>query len=290
MIGPFILIALGILLLLQNLNLLPWSIWDIILRLWPVLIIALGLDILIGRRSTWGAIAALLLTLAILAGALWLMGPISGPGQIEEISQPLEGREQARIIIEPAVGQIDISAQRGPDDLITGEIYLGGGEGITQRLSEANSTLTIRSTQEAWPFFGSWRGDRTWSLALNPEVELDLEINLAVGEAELDLRELSLDNLDVEVAIGQNTVILPESGRFSALIEGAIGDTAILIPPEMEARIRLDTGLTAREIGPDFERQGDYFISSGYEGADHRVDLVVEQAIGDVSVRRYEGR
>lgn len=289
LVGPFILIALGVLFLLQNLNLLTWSIWEIILRLWPILIIAIGLDILIGRRSIWGAITALLLTLALLVGAIWLMSPISGTGQVEEIRSP-EGLDQARIVISPGVGRLEINTQREPDDLVTGEIRLGASEGLTQGFSESSSTFTIRNQQQTWSFFGGWRGDRTWSLDLNPEVELDLEITLGAGEADLDLRELSVDNLDVEVAVGQNTVILPESGRFDALIEGAIGETTVLIPPELEARIRLDTGLTARHIGPDFERQGDCYISSGYEGADHRVDLVIEQAIGEVSVRRYEGR
>jgi len=59
LVGPIILIGLGIVFLLNNLGLLSWSVWEVILRLWPILLIAIGLDILLGRRwaccsSPWG--------------------------------------------------------------------------------------------------------------------------------------------------------------------------------------------------------------------------------------------
>ena len=44
MIGPVILIGLGVVLLLNNLEVLPWSIWGALFRLWPVLLVAVGLE------------------------------------------------------------------------------------------------------------------------------------------------------------------------------------------------------------------------------------------------------
>ena len=73
LVGPMILIALGVVFLLNNLGILPWSIWEVILRLWPILLIGIGLDLLLGRRSVLGSLLALILTFLILAGALWLM-------------------------------------------------------------------------------------------------------------------------------------------------------------------------------------------------------------------------
>ena len=72
LVVPVILIGLGIVFLLNNLGILTWSVWDVIFRLWPVLLVAGGLDVLIGRRSAWGALLSLVLTLALVAGALWL--------------------------------------------------------------------------------------------------------------------------------------------------------------------------------------------------------------------------
>jgi len=44
----------------------------VIWRLWPVLLIAIGLDILFGRRSAIGSLIALVLVIAVIAGAVWL--------------------------------------------------------------------------------------------------------------------------------------------------------------------------------------------------------------------------
>ncbi len=54
LVGPAVLVGLGIILLLNNFGALPWSVWETIFRLWPVLVIGVGLDLLIGRRSIWG--------------------------------------------------------------------------------------------------------------------------------------------------------------------------------------------------------------------------------------------
>ena len=48
LIGPLILIGLGVVFLLNNLGILDWSIWEILLRLWPVLLVAAGLDLILG--------------------------------------------------------------------------------------------------------------------------------------------------------------------------------------------------------------------------------------------------
>src|SRR6188472_3261560 len=47
--GPVILIAAGIVLLLNNLDILPWAIWGDLWRLWPLALIVIGLDLILGK-------------------------------------------------------------------------------------------------------------------------------------------------------------------------------------------------------------------------------------------------
>ena len=105
LIGPVILIGLGVVFLLNNLGILSWSIWTVIFRLWPVLLVAAGLDLLLGRRSVWGSLLALVLTVAIVAGVLGLFGAGIMPGRAaagEEISQALDGATRAELDAEAA--------------------------------------------------------------------------------------------------------------------------------------------------------------------------------------------
>jgi len=112
-----------------------------------------------------------------------------------------------------------------------------------------------------------------------------LEISLGVGEFDLDLTGLTLSDLEVSMGVGQTTVVLPDQGRFQVEIEGAVGDTVVVIPAEMEARIRLDTGIAARQLPDGYRQRGDAYESPGYDDAENRIDLKVSQAIGNVTIR-----
>ena len=296
LVGPLILIGLGIILLLNNLGILEWSVWEVILRLWPVLLIAWGLDLIIGRRSIWGSLLALVLIVALLAGALWLFGAGIGTGRVvaaEEIRQALDGATQAEVVIAPAVGTLYIEALPESANLVEGAIRLGSGERATPEFAVEGetATFTLRSEGMAFgPFVGSWDDQRGWDLGLNPDVPLQLKVSLSVGESDVDLTGLTVSDLEVSMGVGQTTVILPDEGRFRAKIEGAIGQTIVVIPEGMAARIHVDTGLAGRQLSDEYQRHGDVYTSPGYESADNRVDLQVSQAIGNVTIRHSGGR
>lgn len=84
--GPIVVIGFGLIFLSNNFGLLEWNILDVIKRLWPILLIAVGLDLVIGRRSIWSAILALIFLLVILLAALWYFNLGPGRAVTEEIS------------------------------------------------------------------------------------------------------------------------------------------------------------------------------------------------------------
>ena len=76
LVGPLGLIALGLLFLLTNLGVLSPGVWDTLWRLWPFALIAVGVEVLVGRRTRWGGLAVL--------GFLWGVVTLAlGPGQTQ---------------------------------------------------------------------------------------------------------------------------------------------------------------------------------------------------------------
>ncbi|MEE8390991.1 MAG: DUF5668 domain-containing protein [Anaerolineae bacterium] len=294
-VGPVILIGLGVVFLLNNLGILAWSIWDVIFRLWPVLIIAGGLDILIGRRSTWGALLSLVLTCALIAGALWLYGTgiVTGrASDMEEIDQSLDEATRAQVVIAPAVGSLHIDALPESNQLVVGTIHPARNERVRRDFTVQGETaiFTLRSEGNfVGPFFGGPSGEWSWDLGLSSDVPLELEISLGVGQSNVDLTDLTVDDLDVSMGVGETTVILPNEGNFRAKIDGAVGSTVVVIPEGMEARIRFDTALVARQLPDNYRQRGDAYVSPGYDDAENRVDLEVSQAIGNVTIRHSGG-
>ena len=267
LIGPTILIGLGIVFLLNNMGILDWNVWEVIFRLWPVLLIAAGLDFLLGRRSVWGSLLALVLTLAILAGALWLFGEGLGIGQAlttEEIVQDIDGATHAKITLEPGIGTLHVHALLGSTNLVEGTIHLDNKGKVIRdfAVEDGVASFVLESSGDTvGPIVGGPEIERVWDLGLNVTVPLDLEIGLGVGKSNLDLTGLTLSDLAVDTAIGQTTVTLPSAGDFQAKIEGAIGQTTIIIPTGLDARIRVDTGLAASQLPDNYQCQDDICTS-----------------------------
>ena len=290
LVGPIILIGLGIVFLLNNLGMLDWNVWDVIFRLWPVLIIAAGLEILLGRRSALGSLVALALTLALVIGLLWLFGSgiVGQPAETETIRQTLGEATQAEVTIAPAVGTLHVESLSESANLAEGTVHLSSGERLARDfvLDDETAEFTLRSEGNTYgPFTGTWGDERAWDLSLNPDVPLELDVSLAVGQSEVDLTGLMVSDLDVSMAVGQTTVILPDEGDFRMDVEGAIGQIIVVVPEGMAARVRLDTALVGRQVPDEYRRGGDVYTSPGYESAENRVDLEVDLAIGSVTIR-----
>jgi hypothetical protein len=273
-----------------------WNIWEVILNLWPVLIIAIGLDILVARRSALGAVLALLLLAAILAGALWIMGVGAAVGsdmEGQQIVQTLDGAEQAVVIIEPAVGYLNIAAfspdQEQTGTLMTGTVNLNDSGILERDYSIVGGTGTLTLSRGSFrATFPSMRGSEWgWELYLNPQTPLDLNINMGAGSIELDLSALQVTDLDVDLGVGRTEVIFPDVNEpLNASINGAVGEMIVYIPASKSVRVTSNTGLALIDVPDGYTQDGDVYVYN-WDGADpdNRVDLNVDQAIGRISIR-----
>jgi hypothetical protein len=289
--GPLLLITIGVILLLNTMGILDWSIWWQLLRLWPILLIAAGLDLLIGRRSLLGSLVAAILIIAILGLAVWFVVSDTvefGTVTAEQIRQPLGEATRAQVIVDPGVGILQVQALPEAANLVEGEVHLASGERIEQDFSVTGSQATyeLRTAQRSWgPFTFGWSDRRVWDLGFSPRLTLALEADLGAGEAVLDLTGLTLSELQVDVGLGRLEVTLPAQGQLEGSLKGAIGQTVIIVPEGMAVRIEADTGLAGRDIPAGYQEDGDVITSPGYDRAENRADLQVGQAIGLLEIR-----
>ena len=292
-LGPVILVALGTILLLNTLGTLDWDVWWDIVRLWPLLLIAIGLDLLIGRRSIWGGLVVALLVVGVLAGAVWLSQSGTAPSGMtgQPIEQPLGEATQAEVSLAPAIGELRLKALPEAANLVEGTVYREEGEEVEEDFSTQGNraTYTLKSGEMAWVPFGGQAGQRLWDLGLSPGVPLTLKVSSGVGANKLDLSGLTLDELTVNTGVGRTVVTLPAESSFSANISQGIGELVIVVPEGLGVRIKTSTALAARDLPADFVSAGEnVYRSPGYSTAEQRVDLEAGIAIGKLTVRYAE--
>lgn len=291
LVGPVLLIGIGLVFLAQNLGWVQAGIWLNLLRLWPLILIAVGVDLLVPRRSWIGTLLSLLLILAVFAGGFWLSGVrFNGArsAQTEAVTVPLGSATRAEVRFSPPVAALELSALSGSKDLVAGTVPQAGYGQVDAHSSQSGSTALVEITASGVyvvPAFGP--SDETWRFGLTPDVPIDLEVSTGVGLVEADLTGLDLTSFDMEMGVGRIQVRLPAEGSFSGNLSGAIGEIEIVVPAGVGVRIQVDAGLagvttpSGRNFGPGEHE----YTSPDFGTAKHRIELRIEQAIGAVVIR-----
>ena len=290
-LGAVLLILIGVILLLNVLDVLDWSIWWSVLRLWPVLLIAAGLELLLGR-TRWGALLATILVVGVIVAALWLTYTGAMPSGLEtaQIRQPLGDATRAEITLDPVVGTLQLEAAPESANLIDGEIRKGRSEDIQESYRPGDTAIYNLSTDgPSWDFAtGAWDESRVWDLGLSPAASLALETDMAVGDDQFNLTGLTIERLSADMGMGRILVTLPSTGRFSVTLSQGLGVIEIVIPEGMAVRIQADTAMAGREMPDDLVKDEEYYTSPGYDSADDRVEIDATVAMGLLKVRYQE--
>lgn len=291
LVGPLILIAIGVIFLLGNLGVLTFSAWTVLLRLWPVILIAIGLEILIGRRSTLGSLVVVAITVGIIGVAIYFMPVQSTFGQSvssETINQPLEGAARANVDITFGAGTIRIGALSDPNTLIQGTASVSGGRQLAQSFHKSGDTAVYRlSTRQPsdGPFFPPTSADNGWNLNINRDVPTQLNITGGVGTSELDLSQLHVTSLDARLGVGKTTITMPSIGQVDANINGGVGEVEVVIPSGVGARVQAQAGLGGVNVPSGYQQQNSTYTSPNYETAQNRVNLTVKGGVGQISIQ-----
>lgn len=286
-VGPSLLIGLGLIFLLNNFGFIIVDVWQMIFSLWPLLLIAIGFDILIGRRSWLLSLLGVGVVLLILVASIRLMSGTTSLASGETFSYPAAGVEQAEMNFDIPVGTSKFAAlEAGSDDLLTGQVPEGGGVTIQdQFLVESGQASFHLSTQGAFVAVPGITSPYYWEFLIAQEIPLGLQVSQGAGSANLDLVDLSLTDLTLSMGAGQITVSLPEGQSFSGKLSGGVGQLVVIVPPDTGVRIQSGSAIAALSVPPGYEQSGAVYTSPNYSSASERIDLELSLAIGSVIVK-----
>lgn len=245
---PMVFIGVGVMALLGNLGVLSRANFVVLLRLWPLALIMIGLDILFGRR--WPAIGALIgLCTVALAIVLMLIGPSMGWGDGGEVKtdtfvEEIGAATSARVDLELSSAPTTVSALGDSEDLIEANLTYDGEINFDVR-GEREKTVNL-SQRSGWDFMQfNWFDDDKlhWDIALSPRLPLELEIDAGSGSSTLDLSRLQLTELKLNVGSGSVKADLPATeNRYDALVDGGSGSCTLNLADGADLSLQANTG------------------------------------------------
>ena len=258
---PIILIGFGLLLLLDNLGILPGSAWG---YLWPAVLIFIGLGLIVGRAQR--------------------------PEPVED-SVGLDGAGSAEITFEHGAGVLEIYGGAQPDHLLEGTFTGGVQKRIDRHGDQTLVTLSVGPAPDwynfVWPW--NWMGERgqEWNVRLNATPRLTLRLKTGASETRLDLTDLRVAELSVETGASSTRLTLPaHAGWTRARVASGAASVEIAVPAGVAARINGQVAVGSLNVDQQrFPRRNGGYESPDFETATHRVELSIEGGVGATVVR-----
>ena len=294
------LILLGVFGLLWNLEVLPDGFWGEFWTLWPLLVVAVGVNLVLSRQRAWiGSLAALAVVTGSLAAA-WVLAvadPSPPPSLTianKSILVPSDGAQSARLNLTLAGGDLSLTGGAPTGVLLEGGSEASLAETKNQRVSVHTAggrrTVDLRLNTD-WSFQFPPRGSSSpgrWILRHAEGLPTDIRIEAGASAFDLDLRELNVQNLTVDAGAADIDVVLPaNAGRTTAYFGIGAADLDITVPPGVAALINFDGGVSSVDIDESrFPQQDDgQYLSPDFRSAANRVTIKIEAAVSDVTIR-----
>jgi len=143
-------LGLGTIFLLASFDFLPWSSLNLLLKLWPLLLVALGLDLIFQGRSPAATIIGVLLGILIVLAVGWYAITSTPEMRIGNtpVTQSLEGATSAYVRISDPAGNMEISSGAGDGVLLEGTVDLLRNASLSQHyeVSDGQGSLNISTS------------------------------------------------------------------------------------------------------------------------------------------------
>ena len=296
------LVTIGAILLANTTGVLPWSVWWTILMLWPLLLVAAGIDIL-GRALNSSALRVLG-SLVVIGGLVY--GALAGGGRVQAPVFGTAGTQRIdyQVPADPAVsrGKATIHGSLGRLSVGPGEEFFGAA-GQTSlgepRQSEQRDDGTIAvevggtGGQPRVVFPGAGRSFLDVTMGRSVAWE-SVVIDAPLSQSRVDLSELDVAKLDATFGLSAATITFgTKAANAEASVHGGLSHLTLRFPKTLGVELASDNGLGTVSVPAEWKRtSGDgafqgTWRSDGYDSSTSKLRIEVKTGLSGVDVQRY---
>lgn len=288
-LGPLLLIVAGAVFLLNNLGYLDWSIWGHLWRLWPLILVAIGVDLLFGRKSQLVSVLIVVALLAVGIGFLAISGEFAATGP--------PTRKPFAVPMQPGVSQVNLSVQLGEDntlrmgalshdssDMVAGTLEYRDARNEPDVLVMAEGQARRININQLSLAGGPSQRELEWQVNLRRELPFFLILTTGNTDTNLNLREVIVKSLTLTIGNNDANITFPASGDTQATITSGNSDLELTIPDVVEARIAISAGNSDISVDRRFADQGDIYESPGFDTATNKLDLKIQTGNSNIDI------
>lgn len=292
-----IVILIGLGFLLVNFKIVDASNFANIWRLWPAILIVIGLAVLANALPRWVAIIVNILLILTILGSFALLvyqpqfftknlGISETNGATQNLSVDLkEQTKQAKIIIKNGAVRFNLDSK-------TSKLLEASVESnvTTASLSESSSpdSQTINLIANSFKTLG-FNNRNSWDVHLSDKLPLEIQMETGAITADLDMSNLQVKNLDVKS--GASTFDVRFSDKLDvqkATFSLGASTLRLHVPKGSGIKITNDSGLSSN----NFEREGlsrsdKTYTSDNYNSASKKIEITLKTGASTLDLDRF---
>ena len=321
-IKGLILILIGIIFLANTLGILEWSVWSNIFKLWPLLLVSLGLSLIL-RGKGLSFLGPLIILLAIILGAGAIYMGINFEGEIvsevktlsREIVVEVQKAPETELVPEvktPSETETAPEAEVTPEvkespkiekasielNIDVGKLTLGES---TPLLYECISQYRYKEFE---PFEKFSRTEKeaniiiyhspvtkktisnniknNWQLKLNNQIIYNLSIKTGAINMDSNLSGFKVEKLYIKSGASNINLIIPQYDS-KIIIDSGVSNIDIDIPKNVGAMLNIDSGIAIKNLD-DFIKRNDTYISNNYDNSEFKTEIEIDCGVSRINI------
>lgn len=284
---------LGFIFLWMSVGFIKWNMLFQLLRLWPLLFIIVGIDLIL-RRTRFN-ILRILTPIIVMGVSLGLIsvaqnGNIFQPRTIEKqkISREnLSPEKSTDLSLDFYSGKLEVSDGEG--ELFNADMSMPQGEepNLVSKSFEKEDLYQIFDSSVSNYIFSPWDNDHLWDFRLNKEALFKLNAKTYASINEIDLSKLSVTDLNLETNFSSSRIIVaPKSSRLN--INANSSYITLEIPKKVGVKLKLEKMFIMDNFSELGLTQGfKEYTSTNYGESEKKVDVYLNLKFSQIEIRFY---
>ncbi len=263
-----------------------WTVAFEVWKLWPIIIILIGLSIFL-RGHTGAGLMGFLVTLVFIGFCSLVLMQTSSPSHAMTTStfseQKIDGAVTAAVTLK--LGAVSVDLQGGSAEVISGTYRSAGGSFSGMSTLSGEQQETTYTTTNGTP--GWWFGGLHNDLHMRLTNDIPVTLSLDTGAADLtaDLSSVQLADATIKSGASSLNITLGDLVDTSSVsIDAGASSIDITLPSTLGVTLHLDTGASSKTV-PRFTKQSDgTYVSDGAGDHNKKLELRVTTGASNIDI------
>jgi len=290
-----ILIVIGLLFTLQNLNVVDFD-WYSLWRLWPVILVLWGVSIIPVK-----SFIKIILVLVVLAASLFYMMDETVSWHSSKYSSSYYNGKNMTVnqefvipyedSVQVATLNMEIAASKF---VLVDESYdlidftkKGSSVNYKYSVSQIDSVVDVDIYLENEVKLEGHNHNRV-DMSLNPQPVWDLNFEIGAADTDFDLSGIKVNRINIEGGAASIKVKLGDENPNTKMnIETGASSINVMVPKESYCELDITSVLSGKNIVGFEKVDHGHYITDNYDEAENKIFIVVETAVSSYSIIRY---